>query len=365
MIHFLAPAAGTFSINEYLRLDPPAATGGFHVIEYESLTGVSRFGPDTYVFAGLEQLTPSIEPLVARLHDALTAARGARVLNDPRRSLRRLQLLDQLHRLGRNSFRAARAGGDLRGLRYPVFLRQERSHGGSMTPLLNAARDVKTAIGRALVQGYDLDDLLVVEFCETASDDGLYRKYSALRVGDHVHARCLNAGRNWMTKFETSDFTVPLAAEEVEYVSQNPHEQQLMELFDIAGIEFGQIDYAIVDGRAVTWEINMNPTIGRSAGPDGGVGPPEVRPIRTRAREFFFDRFREAWAAVDTVESSEAPVVVAFPSPAASMAERSATTKRMLVILRAILRPLKPVLEPVSAPLLRLFATVARSGYRR
>ena len=74
--------------------------------------------------------------------------------------------------MGYNSFRAVRAGGDLDGLRYPVFLRNERSHDGAVSPLLTSAREVDEAIGRALVSGRRLRDLLVVEFCDTADARG-------------------------------------------------------------------------------------------------------------------------------------------------------------------------------------------------
>jgi hypothetical protein len=369
MIQFVVPAAGAFGIQDYLSLDESSIGERFHVVHYEDLATTNSFDHGPYVFAGLEKLSGPMERRVAELIDALGAAGGVRILNDPRRSLGRLPLLDRLHHLGRNPFRAERATGDLHGLRYPVFLREERSHGGSLTPLLHSVREAKTAIGRALVQGHALRDLVVIEFCDARSADGLYRKYAAFRMGDWIHARGLNQGRDWMTKFETSDFTVPLALEEQDYVLRNPHAEQLAELFDIAGIEYGQMDYALKDGRVVTWEINMNPTIGRGAGPGGGVGPMEVRPIRTAAREYFFDRFREAWAALDTVASAGRPVAVNFTPDAALAAPvasaAAAPALRAMRILRAMLRPLKPVLAPVSAPFFRLWTSVVRAAQRQ
>src|SRR6185503_4318919 len=129
--------------------------------------------------------------------------------------------------------------------------------------------------------------------------DGYYRKYASYRVGERILARSLNAGAHWMLKLENSEFTRALALEEQEYVMGNPHQAELLERFELAGVGYGQMDYAFQDGRLQTWEINLHPPIGRGAGPGGGVGPREIHPIRNATREFFFDRFREAWAAVD------------------------------------------------------------------
>lgn len=58
--------------------------------------------------------------------------------------------------------------GDLSGVRFPVFIRSERSRDGALSPLLDSQREVETWIGRAIALGRPLHDLMVVEFCDTA-----------------------------------------------------------------------------------------------------------------------------------------------------------------------------------------------------
>jgi len=168
-----------------------------------------------------------------------------------------------------------------------------------------------------------------------------------------------------MLKLDESEFTRPLVLEEHDYVFNNPHAIQLAEIFEIAGIDYGRIDYSIKDGRIQTWEINLNATIGRGVGPSGGKGPAELRPLRSETREYFFDRFREAWDAADALRSAESPVFITFDDKTvAEAAARPIPNRRFLESGRAILRPLKPVLEPLSAPFLRVIGILMRKVYR-
>lgn len=361
MIHFLVPAAGAFTMREYFPLEPPELVARFRVLPYEELPALTRLQRGTYVLAGLERVTPAMQRCISRLRAQLAVAEGVRVLNDPDRSLGRVDLLLELHRSGWNDFRAVRADGDFASLRYPVFLREAQSHEGNLSPLLESPRRVERAIGRALLQGYALGDLVVIEFCDTADREGLYRKYSAYRVGERILARSLNHGRHWMLKLENSEFTRPEVLEEQEYVFENPHSAQLRELFELAAIEYGQIDYSFKDGRIQTWEINLNPTIGRGPGPVG-FEPAELRPLRGETREYFFDRFREAWAAIDLPSEGRAPVPVTLePELVAAVAGERLPAGRGWALLRSLLRPVKPVLEPIAAPFLRLLAILGRS----
>jgi hypothetical protein len=283
---------------------------------------------------------------------ARLAAEGCAVHNDPARTLRRFELLAELRRLGRNEFAAVRATADVRALRYPVFLRAERTHDGALSPLLHSAAEVDAAIGRAVLQGRSLGDLLVVEFCSTADADGRFRKYAAVVVGGRVVPRSLAYGTSWMLKHRASEFTRAMVLEERDYILANPHERELRELFAIAGAEYGRIDYALKDGRVQTWEINLNPTIGRGRRPSRGLVPPELEPIRQEAKAHFYRGFAEALEAID-VPDGGAPVELGI-DPAAREAARGAQAGATLGAraLRAVLRPAKPLLQPVAGRLL-------------
>jgi hypothetical protein len=145
-----------------------------------------------------------------------------------------------------------------------VFLRGEHDHDGRRSGLLRGRADLAAAIDALAAQGVDVDGLLVVEWCDTAGADGIYRKYSAFVVGATVLARHLMFSTDWQVK-EAELRTEDLLAEERAYVAANPHEAELRAIFSTAGVEYGRIDYAMLDGRIQVWEINTNPTIVKPA----------------------------------------------------------------------------------------------------
>lgn len=364
MIHYLVTAALLHSIQDYLDARGRDMAERLCVLPYESLPDRAHLDRGTYILAGLEYLSPAMLQFVTELYDRFSVTEGFRFLNAPRRTLRRFELLDALHRRGLNAFRAVRAGGDLAGLRYPVFLRTERSHGGAVSPLLGSARAVDEGIGRAVLAGYRLRDLLLVEFCDTADAAGYYRKYAAFVVGERILARSLEYGPHWMLKHEHSEFSPALAREEVAYVETNPHERQLGEIRAIASVEYGRIDYSVLDGRVQTWEINLVPRIGRGPRPRYHVKPPDVERIREQSKAVFYAGFRAAFEAVDL--PSHGPALEIDVDPAlvrAARAEANGMPSPAGRLVR-LLEPARPVLDPLAARVLPFLGRLARRAGR-
>ena len=361
MIYYLLPAHSRFTTDEFFSFEDAAFVNRFQVIDFEQLPALRRFERGTYVIAGIDQAEPAMKELITSLCDQLDAGGGSRILNWPKNTLGRFDLLRRLHTAGWSDVRVARGDEDLDRLRYPVFVRSERGHGGNLSPLLETPGAVRDALGRALLEGHSFDDLMVVEFCSTADACGVFRKYAAYNVGGCILGRSLNAGREWMLKLETSDLTHELVMEDQQYVMNNPHREQLAALFQFANIDFGQIDYSMKDGRIQTWEINVNPTIGRGVKPGGGVGPMELWPIRTETREFFFERFRKAWIDLDCIPAGSRPVDVVFDAAVARAATRRRPSEGAARrIARTLLRPMKPLLKPVVSRLVGQLATRRR-----
>jgi hypothetical protein len=148
-------------------------------------------------------------------------------------------------------------------------------------------RAVQEMTGR---QGVAKSDILAVEYCDTADAAGMYRKYSAFRVGDQIIARHLFHSAKWMLK-KADLVDDEKSREELDYLQTNPHEQQLRAVFDLARIEYGRIDYALLDGRVQVWEINTNPTI--------TVPPSRTAPLRLYGQGLFAQHLERAWKAID------------------------------------------------------------------
>jgi hypothetical protein len=309
MIYFVVPRAQAFGILDYVATWGRNLTGLLSVLHYEDLIDRASFPVGTYIFAALDQLTPGGLQLVSELQAQLEASPGIRhVLNDPKRALTRLPLLEKLHRLGANRHRAVRASEELGELRFPVFLHEEARHSGALTDLLHTSSDLERALGRAVLQGHRLTDLLVVEFYDTADHQERYRKYTAYVVGSEVIARTMARGRGWMLKADGVEFSEEMLLEERAYVLANPYEDQLARMFALSGIEYGRIDFAVKDGSVETWEINTNPSVGPSR---RKVMPDEWGAMRQPIRDHFSRRFHAALTAIDS-PASEKTIAVAF-----------------------------------------------------
>ena len=363
MIHFVVPKAHDRGIHEYLAHWGVELAPQVRVVHNESLPTASQMARGTYVLAAMDQYSPGMATYMSALHAAVASEPGVRFLNTPGRTLQRFELLRQLHALGRNVFRAARVTEDLTRLRYPVFVRDSQTHDGALSPLLHSPSEVEAAIGRALVQGRSANNLMVVEFCDTSDASGYFRKYSAFIVGPHILPRYLSWSREWMLKFRGSEFTPRMAEEELEYLTTNPHEAELRSVFQLAGVEYGRIDYAMKDGAMQVWEINLNPTIGRGTRESSGRVPADVAEIRERGKHQFYRAFLDAWRDVDVGSENAAAIVPALDPGIVRGALAGADGESgWLSAIKRVLRPAKPIIAPIVD---RALPVIGRAAMRR
>jgi hypothetical protein len=361
MINFIVPSAQD-GLAEYLGLWGRDIAPRFRTIYTDAFAQKTRFSRGTYVLSALDQYSSGMQAFVTAVHASLEHEAGIRFLNHPTRTLQRFALLDALHRGGKNEYRALRVFDPWQELRFPMFVRDETNHDGALSPLLHSQADVERAIGDARVRGHLARNLMVVEFCDTSDAGGSYRKYSAFVVGRHIIPRYLSVSREWMLKFAGGEFTRAMAEEELEYLMTNPHEAELREIFDLAHVGYGRIDYGIKDGRLQTWEINLNPTIGRGLRESSGRVPPDIAAIRTPGKEHFYRCFREAWEEVDLAIDEEPSFAPAIDADVVRAAREGDGDNRWLSALRRVLRPAKPILSPV---LTRALPLIGRAAARR
>jgi hypothetical protein len=185
--------------------------------------------------------------------------------------------------------------------RFPVFVRHIHDHHGPKTQLLKTHRDVTRALYALRLRGYRLRDLMIVEFCDTADRDGLFRKFSAFKVGEHIIPLHLLASHHWCVKSVRNEATEDRVRESLRYSDENPHREWLDRMFKIAGVEYGRADYGMLNGVPQLWEINLNPTFGRGVGRvrDSRLSD-DVRNLREEGRTAFHARLRAAFIALDS-----------------------------------------------------------------
>jgi len=250
MIFYLAHKRNTSTMQAYLDTFASDLSEKIRPLAYQA---VREPAPGTYIFADLERLKGRHAWRADRLWHALDRA-GYRLLNHPWQSMRRYRLLRHLYREGINTFNVFRPWERLwERMNYPVFLRGENDHRGSLSGLIKAPADLSR-------QQLCHPRALITEFCDTRCSDGIYRKYSAMRIGERILPRHVFFSRQWMIK--NADLcNNRLVAEELDFLNTNPHEKELMAIFQMARIDYGRIDYSLYKGRIQVWEINTNPSV--------------------------------------------------------------------------------------------------------
>ena len=363
MIYFVTSAAQAFAMHEYVSGRGASLGTRLRVIEYDRLAESTYVERGTYVLSALDQLSPGMLRLVQALVRQLEGSDGVRFLNHPVRTMRRFELLRTMTALGRNEFRAERVTRDYSALRFPLFLRSERDHGGPVSPLLHSSREADGAIVRALAQGFRLDDLLFIEFCDTADARGLVRKYGAFIVGDCVIPKSLSVSRDWMIKRRGTEEAPEFIEEDVAYIIGNPHRDELAEIFRLAGVGYGRIDYGVKDGSIQTWEINLAPTIGQGFGKSSAHLPEALQRRRAAGREHFSLAFQEAWERVDSIPDGPSIRITLddrLRRDALAREEHTGLIGRM----RQKLGPLDRFVKPLGVRALPLLASLAKRAPR-
>ena len=312
MINFFVKGSDSTCMREYLQERGRPIADRVAVYDYERMDQIASLPAVATIFAGLDRATAAATNVAAQIYDQLARAVPApALLNDPRKALGRFDLLRKLHEAGCNGFTAIRAWDDPDTLRLPVFIRRENDHAGSLTPLLHDRRAIARSVWEARLRGIPLDDLLIVEFCDTRGDDRLFRKYSAMRIGDTIVPRHLHVSGDWVTKAETALGGVALIAEERRYLEGQVDDSWLRDVFDLAQIEYGRIDYALYRGEPQVWEINTNPTLGRRVHRKVPPGGEIDRKLRAPGHAVAHQRMLAAFTKLDTVaDPCDLPVII-------------------------------------------------------
>jgi hypothetical protein len=291
----------TVAGHEYTFRSFPEGTYGFaaptlHTMSYEELFFAERVPRATYIFTDLDRLAAWELRLAADLYRRMRKAKLT-CLNNPARTMSRMELLRALHLAGISPFDVYRADEQPRPKRFPVFIRPEDWHYLAEKPVLlenQAALDV--ALEDLRRNFVPLRGALVVEFCPAAYNETLWCKWSAFRVADGISVDHAGAENYWFVKHGVWQLlTDRVVADEFEAVKTNRFAADLRKAFEIGGIEFGRADYGVVGGRPVIYEINTNPRIGHFT--------PSTIPVRTETRTLARKRLAAALEAIDCKES--------------------------------------------------------------
>jgi hypothetical protein len=286
-----------------------ALEGVVRQLSYEELLMARRGPVGHYVFTDLDRLSRYELDGVAAFAAALgRAAPGAHILNAPARALAdRTALLRALERHGINDFGVARLQEGERPARYPVFIRAADGHDGPESDLLEHEGAFDAALASLQARGIPLQGRIAVGFAAERSADGFYRKYGVFNVGGRLIPQHVMQSECWSVKSRRNRVTEGAAAEELAFVLENPHASALARVFAVARIDFGRLDYGLVNGRPQVYEINTQPHFPRFEKTDG----------RSPRRLIIRERLLDAFQALDRPLAARGTVPFDLPAPQA------------------------------------------------
>ena len=198
------------------------------VLDYAKTNSLSGKPPGVYLFTDMERMDEQAKKRAIELYEVLSKEpKKYRLLNHPEKSLKRYELLRRLYQEGKNDFTVHRYCDMPASIRFPAFLRHEHKHTG---PLSEPLKNLDELQGRAeylFSKGISKKTLLITEYLEAQEPDGIYRKYGAFRFGDHIIPRHMYTGLDWCLKQGTNNKRSRYIQEELSYVRENPHKDEL------------------------------------------------------------------------------------------------------------------------------------------
>ena len=352
MIVVVAPAQETWEIEEYLAQHGSPLRSRLRILTYDEIAARQQVPLGTYVFVAIDQLSPTEKRIARICCDCLRQADPQiTILNRPSEVLLRVPLLRVCFERNRNRFRVYRAAEFLRCRHFPVFLRRDSDHLGNVSGLLYTRAELARTVAEKVLRGFRLRDLIVVEYCDTIDIAGVFRKYSAFIVGNTILPHTVTHNRDWITKSHGRLIDADTVREELDYLSTDPHADWLRETFALARINYGRIDYGLLNGCPQVWEINTNPTIARHGGADPLTD--EQKQLRAVVRQHFHPRFQAAWEAIDSTADPDRMISV-------KVSERQRRRLAAERERRTQIQARKTALAVMANPLIRLLWRGAR-----
>jgi hypothetical protein len=259
---------------------------------YDGILRRTELPLGAYIFTDIDRLGVWELELASILYRTLQAG-GARVLNDPARVLTRFDMLRTLYEKGLNRYQVWRPYLDEWPDRYPVFVRRNAFHSGVLSELIHDKSGLEKVLDEKRREGIPDSNVIVVEYAAQSDPNGLFRKFSVYRVGDRYFNDLSVNQKNWEVKYgESGVASEAIYQLELDMMNQVPFKSLIRKVFDIAHIEYGRLDFGLVDGCPQFYEINTNPTLRLSM-------KSHPFPQRMESHRIYAANFRTAVRALD------------------------------------------------------------------
>ncbi len=197
---------------------------------------------------------PTINP-VAKLTNAAKVSGSERIRSAGIRTARTVEITDL------ENFRETGLG-----LQLPILIRDDWGHASKQALARGAVIRCDTEQERrdANLQGFRRP--IAIEFIETKSPDGLYRKYRHFAMGDMGFPHHVQMKYHWYVKGEEGgrlEYSDAIREEELAFVHQpDPNTELLQKARRALDLDYVAFDYSYdQSGNLVVWEANPLPII--------------------------------------------------------------------------------------------------------
>jgi hypothetical protein len=142
---------------------------------------------------------------------------------------------------------------------------------------------------------------------------------------------------DWVVKY-TKLVDPHLLEEEERFIRNMPGQiaEQAQKIFELAGTNYGRLDFGLIDGRVQPWEINLNPMLAKS--------PDQVDLARLQTQGESTSKIREAFhkfAEESDKVSGEAPLELEVPYDLRAAVGVNGAEARLLFLGKALGRAQK------------------------
>lgn len=262
----------------------------------------------TLIFTDFDFLTAHQMEAASNMAQAALAANPAtRILNHPCYACERFELLRRLKAEGLTPTEILRLDSGEIPSKYPVFIRSEDAAYGPETGLLEDETAFHAAVAALRASGKPVKRRVVISYEGEPDEKGFFRKYGAIRIGDHVVPQHLFFSRTWIANSAADAIDEECIAEELAYTRANPHKDLIRRAFDVGHLQFGRMDFAFKQGAPVIFEINTHPVMPRF----DGAG----RRNRNERREIVFEALTTAFQDIDEPGARGPRIEFAPPEP--------------------------------------------------
>lgn len=298
MIYFITKASKTYTLITFLNSWGVSLKGSVKLLPIERLVRAKKINSGTYILTDFDLLNDTQKDILDEVYSVLNNDSAQyKLLNQPGKSINRTHLLQKLYEKKINNFRCFPATQIPDNVQFPVFVRKGTDHSGKISELLPDTKQLENYIQKCIAGNFKSGELLITEFVDTSDSKNIFRKYSAFYVNDTIIPRHIFFSKKWMIKgadLAEKDFI----AEELSYIQNNPHQKQLQEIFLMAEINYGRIDYGMLNDKMVVWEINSNPMIASSSS--------LKKSKRKATHQIFVKQFTTCFQSVDQTANNSA-----------------------------------------------------------